>query len=383
MEKLLNAILLVSGTAIGAGLIALPLTSVNLGMNVSVAIIFFMVFVAYKTSMMTIDLNAANGKSASIVDLSRSISGEKAFITSMISFYTLSFSLLSVYFSGIANTLSSFFNFNDNFIILICGLVLFFVLSLKYSAFSKLNSVLVVSLLVIISSAIIQVHTKEAAIAPTTYYVPQSFSINEIIAFLPIIFTSFGVQNICPHVFESLNKDRKKIKIAFLIGILIPALVYIVWNSCVFENVLARDMFFFQKMQNHQISVGELIQFLCKSSGSMYMEIFFKTLSLFAIITSAIGIGLGLKKSIEESVTSSKYMASGVVCAIPVVLCMAVPNAFINILSFGGMIATVFVIFVPYYLLKKKLNRKMDFGDNLCVIFGGVVVLCELLGILH
>ena len=113
------------------------------------------------------------------------------------------------------------------------------------------------------------------------------------------------------------------------------------------------------------------------------MEIFFKTLSLFAIITSAIGIGLGLKKSIEESVTSSKYMASGVVCAIPVVLCMAVPNAFINILSFGGMIATVFVIFVPYYLLKKKLNRKMDFGDNLCVIFGGVVVLCELLGILH
>ena len=133
MKKLLNAILLVSGTAIGAGLIALPLTSVNLGANLSVAIIFFMVFVAYKTSMMTIDLNAANGKSASIVDLSRSMSGEKAFIISMISFYTLSFSLLSVYFSGIANTLSSFFDFNDNFIIITCGFLLFFILNLKYS----------------------------------------------------------------------------------------------------------------------------------------------------------------------------------------------------------------------------------------------------------
>ena len=163
--------------------------------------------------MMTIDLNAANGKSASIVDLSRSMSGEKAFIISMISFYTLSFSLLSVYFSGIANTLSSFFDFNDNFIIITCGFLLFFILNLKYSAFSKLNSILVVSLLVIISSAIIQIHTKETSIV-TSVYVPQSISASEITAFLPIIFTSFGVQNICPHIFESLNEDRGKIKIA-------------------------------------------------------------------------------------------------------------------------------------------------------------------------
>ena len=378
MKKLLNAIFLISGTAIGAGLIALPLTSVNLGTNILVAIIFFMVFVAYKTSMMTVDLNVANGKSASIVDLSRSISGEKAFIISMISFYTLSFSLLSVYFSGIANTLSSFFDFNDNFIIIICGFLLFFILNLKYSAFSKLNSILVVSLLVIILSAIIQIHTKETSIMTSVYVVPQSISASEIIAFLPIIFTSFGVQNICPHIFESLNKDRGKIKIAFLIGILIPAVVYIIWNSCVFENILAGDVQFFQKLQNHQISVGELIQFLCKSSENMYMEIFFKILSLFAIITSAVGIGLGLKKSIEESVTSSKYMASAVVCGIPVALCMAVPNAFINILSFGGMIATVFVIFVPHYLLKKRLKQRMDFGDDLCLVFGVMIVLCEL-----
>lgn len=376
MKKLLNAIFLISGTAIGAGLIALPLTSVNLGTSISVAIIFFMVFVAYKSSMMTIDLNAANGKSASIVDLSRSISGEKAFIISMISFYTLSFSLLSVYFSGIANTFSSFFDFNDNFIIIICGFILFFILTLKYSAFSKLNSVLVVSLLVIILSAVIQIHTKEATIAPA--FIFPSISISEITVFLPIIFTSFGVQNICPHIFESLNKDRKKIAMAFLIGILIPAIVYIVWNSCVFENILARDVHFFQKLQNHQVSVGELIKFLCQSSENTYMETFFKILSLFAIITSAIGIGLGLKKSIEETLTSSKYMASAVVCAIPVALCMAVPNAFINILSFGGMIATVFVIFVPYYLLKKRLKRQMDFGDDLCLVFGVVIVLCEL-----
>ena len=373
IKNLLNAIFLISGTAIGAGLIALPLTSINLGPTISTTIIFLMVFIAYKTSMMTIDLNDANEKSASIVDLSKNISGQKAFLISMVSFYTLSFALLTVYFSGITNTLCSFFNFNDNIVILSCGIVLFFILSLNFSTFSKLNSVLVITLLVIIASAIIQVHTKE-----TTITLGQKpCEISEIITFLPIIFTSFGVQNICPHVFEMLNKDRKKIKVAFLIGILIPAIIYIVWNSCVFTNVLTKDTTFFEKMRNHQVSVGELIQFLCKSSENMYMEIFFKILSLFAIITSTIWIGLGLKKSIEETISQSSIVASGIVCVVPIVLCIAIPNAFINILSFGGMIATVFVIFIPYYLLK-KLKRQMDFGDKLCVLFGILVVLSEL-----
>ena len=396
LKNLLNAIFLISGTAIGAGLIALPLTSINLGPAISTTIIFLMVFIAYKTSMMTIDLNDANEKSASIVDLnknksgigfystnrrslsivelSKHISGQKAFLISMVSFYTLSFALLAVYFSGITNTLGSFFNFNENIVILSCGIVLFFILSLNFSTFSKLNSVLVITLLVIIASAIIQVHTKETTITLGQ----QHCEISEIITFLPIIFTSFGVQNICPHVFEMLNKDRKKIKVAFLIGILIPAIIYIVWNSCVFTNVLTKDTTFFEKMRNHQVSVGELIQFLCKSSENMYMEIFFKILSLFTIITSTIGIGLGLKKSIEATISQSKIVASAIVCIVPIVLCITIPNAFINILSFGGMIATVFVIFIPYYLLEKKLKRQMDFGDKLCVLFGILVVLSEL-----
>ena len=191
-------------------------------------------------------------------------------------------------------------------------------MSLNFSTFSKLNSVLVITLLVIIASAIIQVHTKETTITLGQ----QHCEISEIITFLPIIFTSFGVQNICPHVFEMLNKDRKKIKVAFLIGILIPAIIYIVWNSCVFTKVLTKDMTFFEKMRNHQVSVGELIQFLCKSSENMYMEIFFKILSLFAIITSTIGIGLGLKKSIEETISQSRIVASVIVC---IVLCTRFP----------------------------------------------------------
>lgn len=372
-KNLLNAIFLISGTAIGAGLIALPLTAINLGVGISTIIICLAVFIAYQSSMMTIDLNEANQSPASIVDLSRNLSGQKAFLISMASFYALSFSLLMVYFSGIASTLCSFFDLNNNIVVVVSSFALFGVLNLKYTQFSRLNSALVVILLVIVVSFVFQMQSVEAK---SISYKPQT-NLREIITFLPIIFTSFGVQNICPNIYEHLNKNKEQIKKAFFIGIFIPALVYMTWTSSVFENILAQDVSFFEKLQNHQISVGELIKFLCNSSNSIYMEIFFKILSLFAIATSAIGIGLGLKKSIEETITPSPYVASAVVCLIPTMVCLTIPNAFIKILSFGGMIATVFVIFVPYYI-NRKLGHRISFGYNLCLIYGVLVVICEI-----
>nr|MCR5225528.1 hypothetical protein [Alphaproteobacteria bacterium] len=166
---------------------------------------------------------------------------------------------------------------------------------------------------------------------------------------------------------------------AFIIGIIIPAIVYVVWIYCVFENIATRDVLFFGKLQNHQVSVGELIQFLCTSSDSIFMEITLKVLSMFAIATSAIGCGLGLRKSLQEMMHERRYsrtISSMIICLVPILAGIIIPNAFINVLSFGGMIATVFVIFVPYYLL--KINGHFENAYDLCFICGVIIVLCEL-----
>ncbi len=373
MKKLLHAIFLISGTAIGAGLIALPLTAVNLNMTTLFVVVAFMIFFAYRSSMMTIDLIELHKKSASIVELSKKMAGRNEFLISLTScFYTLSFSLLTVYFAGAADSLGAFLNLDINFLIPICALLLFAILGLKTHVFSKINSVLVVILMVAIVSSMINILTK------TTNYqqIPASFNCSEIFTFLPIIFTSFGVQNVCPNVYEYLDGDRKKINLAFFVGILIPAVVYVAWISCVFQNVLATDVNFFQKLQEHQVSAGELTKFLCESSNSAYMENFFKILSLFAIATSAIGIGVGLLKSIREIINSSHKTASAIICVVPALSAILIPNAFINILSFGGMIATVFVIFMPYYLLHK--NNREELADIICLIFGIIIVICEI-----
>ena len=380
MKELLNASFLICGTAIGAGLIALPLMAANLGIQTTIAIVIFMVFIAYQSSMMTLDLNEREGRSVSIVEMSKIMSGRGAFGICLLSFYALSLSLLTAYFSGVADSLKVFLNIeNGKLIAPLCGLGLFAILCLNLKIFMRLNTFLVVILLSAIAVSLAKIH-----ISGETFALPEiAFDRTAFFSFLPIIFTSFGVQNICPHIYEYLNGDRRKINQAFLIGIIVPAIIYIIWIYFVFENILARDRIFFTKLQQHQIAVGELIKFLCESSDSLFMEISFKILSLFAIVTSAIGIALGLLKSVQETISSSRKITGAIICAIPLILVLCVPNAFISVLSFGGMIATIFVIFIPYHLLRKsggigdKSERRIAY--KICLLFGAVVVLCELL----
>ena len=54
--KILHSSLLITGTAVGAGFIALPMSVINLGIPMSAALIIVMCFVAYKSSMMLVDL---------------------------------------------------------------------------------------------------------------------------------------------------------------------------------------------------------------------------------------------------------------------------------------------------------------------------------------
>lgn len=377
MERILHAVFLIAGTAIGAGLVALPLTAVHMGLGIMTAVLVIAVFVTYRSSMMTIELNEANGGSASIVELSRKFSGEKAAWVSMASFYALSFALLTVYLSCIASTLESFLNISRNGVIVGSGAFLFLVLSLKNRFFTRLSTLLVASLLVMILACVSQFATNQTSLS-----FQASPTLNDWMILIPIVFTSFGVQNICANIYSHLNGNKKQIKKAFLLGICIPAIIYLVWIASVLGTALTRDASFFEQMRQNQVSVGELIAFLCSSSRSASTELLFQGLSLFAIITSAIGIGLGIQTSLQEVVPFSPLGVRALVCGLPAVVCFTVQNAFLKILSFGGMIAVVFVIFMPFYL-KKRTKMKMGIEDFLCLSAGILVVLCEAIQLLR
>ena len=199
-----------------------------------------------------------------------------------------------------------------------------------------------------------------------------------LLPFLPIIFTSFGVQNVCPFVAQHMGIENiKAIKKAFLIGTLIPAIVYALWIYAVLKRIYVFDNELYVKLLHGTIDVGELVKSLCNSAHFEFESVILKLLSLFAILTSATGTGIGLISSLKETtLQQNKLLISLIVIGIPAFLTLVIPNAFIRILSFGGMIATTFVIFMPVYLNSKI--SKISLADVACLIFGVLVVIAEI-----
>lgn len=329
-------------------------------------------FVAYKTSCMTIELMKEKGKALTIVELSYEISGVRARFLSMLSLYILSFSLLCVYFVGVNSTLNQFLGINST-ILCIGVFASFFIL--KPSAFGKINTVMVFILFGLIACVIFF----------SMFNIPKNilannFDFSATSLFMPIIFTSFGVQNVCPFVAKQIGLENlKSIKMAFLIGILIPAIIYIFWIYVILGRVYEYDLGLYNQIISEGVDVGVLVASLCESAKFEIETLILKLLTLFAILTSAAGIGIGLISSLREVLGKKYRIATSLLIAlIPAVLAISIPNAFMNILSFGGMIATIFVIFMPLYL-KYKVGPSKDIGSKIiCFIFGSIIVLVEL-----
>ena len=275
-----------------------------------------------------------------------------------------------MYFSCMADTVGTFCGLSKTVSIVLCGFCLWALLNLRTRLFSDLNSVFVITLLGVVAVAIFSIKK-----IPESTSAEMHFRAIEWIHMVPIIFTAFGVQGSCAYFCSYLNNDLKRLKTAFLIGLAIPAVIYFLWTLCCLKTAMAYDTEFFRRLQEHQVSVGELIRFLCESSSVPAMRTFLKLLTILGVLTSIIGVALGLMQPLRSVLP--KILTKPTLCFVPVIINLTLAEAFLKVLSFGGMMLAIFAILVPYQLLK-PMGVQKTFAYRLCFIGGITVVACEL-----
>ena len=370
MKKIIHVAFMIAGTAIGAGLLALPMEAVDLGVGLLGVLIVGMLFVTYQSLWMSADLNIFDQTPVSIVELSRKYGNRFSFVVTLSCFYLLFFGLLVVYFACISDTIRTFCSIDRKLAIGICGIMLFLLLNLRANFFANLSSLMVLLLMGVIFIAIVHIGCTHSDVQRATNFQP-----NELMNFLPILFTSFGVQGCCSYACSYLENDRKKLRRAFLIGLCIPAAVYFFWILCVLKNAYSSDLNFFQRLQTHQVSVGELILFLCESSSYQWMGVSLKILTLFAIVTSMVGVSIGVLQSLQAFLP--KWVAKALLCFIPVFLNLTIADAFLKVLSFASIMLVIFAILIPYALLG-KIQQKRSFRYHIGCFSGILILFCEI-----
>lgn len=341
--RILGGILLVSGTTIGAAMLALPVASGFAGWIPSLFLL--VVFWAYMalTAFLMLEVNLWMDSHTNLISMARHTLGQWGKYSSWVIYLFLLYTLTTAYMAGsgpiFAELLESSVGIRlpDWFLpfplMIIFGFFVYKGARFVDYANRFLMLGLVVSFLLLvtfITPAVEWTHLKRSDWS--AWWVPIS-----------IISTSFGFHIIIPTLTDYLNRDLNKIKKVLLIGSFLPLLVYGVWETLALGIVPLEGpsglVAGYREGLDGASLLGEHLQ-------NPYLAQIATIFSLFAIVTSFLGVSLSLRDFLADGLGIRKNRKGRALLYLltfipPLLLTALDPRAFLNALEYAGAFGVV------------------------------------------
>ena len=379
MNKQITSILLVAGTCIGAGMIALPMSLAKLGILPSIIIMIATWFFTYYSSLVSVELNLHSECGLTIGLLGKKYSGKTAHFIGEISVKLLSYALLAAYIYGCSSIIQQLISIEISSIYIQTTLSILIIIALLFKTHivAKINNIAFTGFALLFIFLIVKV-VKYVDYSNIQWTIDPNFS--NISSVATIVFTSFGYQVIFHTLRNYCGKNIKMLKRAFLYGSIIPMFIYILWTCGVLSIIYNGNPDFFQLMISGKTEVGELISELAKIFKFSKLQIMIWWISIFTILTSIVGVGVALSESyylqLKNKLRYPKLISAMITIIPPFLFASIAPNAFIKALSIAGTLLVIIAILLPIYLF---FRAKID-KPYISILNKWILLFCVMLG---
>lgn len=358
MNRTFGSTCMIAGTAIGAGMIALPMTLAKLGLISTLGLMALTWLIVYYSALLGTELILRINDNLTLSDLSRRLSGRGAELIAMGSVMILSYALLAAYLYGgssISNTLMITTLERDipvSSILKGATLFMFIVLALGIRWIDYINRLMFFALIGLLIATLFGL-SPGIQLSTIPHMTDLTFQAPTWTMVIPILFTSFGFQMSIPAISRYLNRDAQKIKRSFFWGSVTPVAVYLAWTLTTLGTLTTNDTGMFNRIIHENIDVGEFVRMLSEATTWKHLQPLVWGVSFFAIITSAFGVALGLI-DIWQKLLRNRILSAAVTIIPPFIVALFIPGAFIKALGFAGMILAVIALVLPTYLIYKS-----------------------------
>ena len=152
---------------------------------------------------------------------------------------------------------------------------------------------------------------------------------------LPIAFTSFAFQGIIPTLASYLQYDVHKGRKAILIGSFIPLIAYTIWQTLIMGIVPIDGANGLAEALQNDLNAIQAIKYFVNNE---YIYAIGQSFAFFALITSFLGVTLGLRDFLADGLNIKKTIY-GRMCLLslifipPLLVAIIYPNIFLTMLS--------------------------------------------------
>ncbi len=326
--------LLIGGTALGAGMLALPIATAGGGLIPSWAVYFFSWIFSIATGLLFVEIGLWLPKKANIVSMATTLLGNfgKWFAWGLYIF--LFYSLTVAYVAGGGRLLAIFLGseFSPSIGIVLFTLIFGVVVYLGTKIAGRVNAILMSGLILSYLAFVV------FGVDKIDFSHIQVWGWKGAVMGLPIIFTSFSYQGTVPTLLDYLGRDGKRTRFAIIAGTTIPFIAYIIWDviiKCVVPIDGAHGLL--AARESGQTAVEPLKYFLQNSKISIIGNFF----AFFALTTSFIGVTLGLLDFLSDSLEFKKTELNKALLALavyipPVLIALTNPSIFLDALGYAG-----------------------------------------------
>lgn len=366
--KLAGSTLIIAGTALGAGMLAIPMVLAQFGLFWGAVLMLFIWAGTTYAALLLLEASCKVGGGVSMHAIARETLGKGGQLLTNGLLYSLLVCLLMAYILGasdlvqnVASTLGASVSpvlSQISFTLLIGGVV-----AAGTSVVDKLNRVLFVCMIMALLATL-------GALLPTLSFEGLGEVVsNDKMALLKtssVIFTSFGFMAVIPSL-VTYNKDASKagLRNMVLIGATIPLVCYLLWLLAVVGNLPPHELV-------HFANVSELIAALSQRYAAL--EFILSAFTALALLTSFLGVAMALFDQNNDVLKRGKWVSFLATFILPLMGALIAPNHFLPVLGYAGIILVFLAIFVPLSMTIKVRRFPVDMdGANLYEARGGTI----------
>ncbi|PLX29683.1 MAG: hypothetical protein C0582_03925 [Alphaproteobacteria bacterium] len=371
-NKYIGTILIVAGTTIGASMLALPLKTAEIGLPRG--LIFMAVAWLFMLANAYIILKAMkpHPEHATFHTLVVDGFGRPGAVVMAIAMLWLFYALLAAYASGASQLLHQFTGYPAKGIGMLIfagfgGVILWHTGFTDYA--NRLLFLVKLAVFVVVAVPLIQMIEARAFLASFDRPLTGLQGVGQSVAVLLLYIASFGFHGSIPSLITYNNGQGAALRKAFFWGTFLSVVLYCFWIALCLELTKSepaalRDM-------------ATMIKFLGQKTGIIWIEIGLNLFALFAVLTSFIGVGLGLSDYFRDMLkTDQRAAPSLLVGACTFVPPMAVmlydDQLFVQALEFAGVALVFIAVLVPNAILQVQRIRRqntLSIGDHALSLF--------------
>ncbi len=345
-NKVLGGVLLVSGTTIGAGMLALPVVTGLAGFYPT--LILFMLYWVYMTytAFCMLEVNLWLGENINMITMAKYTVGKAGEIVNWIAYLFLLYLLTTAYLAGgapvVINCIKMITGVQfPNWVGAVPLLVIlgFFVYEgTKYA--DLLNRLLMLGLVIsyFVMTCMMAPHIDYQLLARSDW--------GNIWLAVSVAATSFGFHIIIPTLTTYMHHHPAKLKKAIFIGSVIPLVVYILWEMITLGVVPIEGPYgILEGYEQGENGAALLSAQLGGSAVGAVAQMF----SFFAIVTSFLGVTLSLTDFLADGLHIKqthfgRFLLVVLTFAPPLLFILTSPRAFLSALEYAGAFGVAVIL---------------------------------------